>query len=179
MDPHAPSLRYAHPLRRSVAYLVDGIVAGALIFLTITIVTALFGPTVRLDADSADGLAVDRGRAFLNAVMGILIGGLYFIGSWIRSGRTVGDALFGVRVASVEGERLLSVRESVIRWVAIGAPLTLLSPVVRGSAGLVAALTVVTVAWALILLVTTIVDRRHRGLHDRLARSVVVRGPAK
>jgi uncharacterized RDD family membrane protein YckC len=178
MDPGTTPPQYAHPLRRLVAYVVDGIIVAALIFLVLTLVTLLLGPTVRFDDSSADGLAVDRGRALLNAILGVLIGAVYFIGSWVRSGRTVGGALFDLRVASADGERLLSVGGSVIRWVALGAPLVLVSPVVRGSPGLVTALTIVTVAWALLLLVTTILDKRHRGLHDRLARSVVVRASA-
>ena len=171
-------LRYAHPLRRAVAYLVDGVVVAALIFVVITIVTLLLGPTVRLDPDSSDGLVVDNGRSIVNGVLGVLIGAAYFVGAWARSGRTLGNVLLDMQVASVDGERLLSVGRSVVRWVAIGGPLALLSPIVRGSAGPVTALTLVMVVWVAVLLISTIVDRQHRGLHDRIAGSVVLRGPA-
>src|SRR6185295_9917280 len=116
MDQGPAALRYAHPVRRAVAYLVDGMVVAALIFVAITIVTVLFGPTVQLDADVADGLVVDRGRSVLDAVVGVLIGAVYFVGSWARTGRTVGNMLLDLHVVSVDGERLLSLVGSVIRW---------------------------------------------------------------
>jgi uncharacterized RDD family membrane protein YckC len=170
--------RYAHPVRRVIAYLVDGLIVGALVFLVVTVMTVLFGPTVRFDDSSTNGLIVDRARAITNAVVGVLVGALYFVGSWIRTGRTVGAAVFDLRVVAVDGTRRLSVAEAVIRWIAIGAPFALLSPIVRGSATLVSSLTLATIVWSVVLLVTTIVDRRHRGIHDRLARSIVIRGPA-
>ena len=178
MDQGPAALRYAHPVRRAVAYFVDGIVVAALVFLAVTVMTVLFGPTVRFDDSSTSGLIVDRGRAAANTIVAVLVGALYFIGSWVRTGRTVGAALLDLHVASVSGERLLSVGEAAIRWIVIGAPLALLSPIVRGSPRLVAGLTLVTIAWAVVLLVTTIVDGRHRGLHDRVAGSVVLRGAA-
>jgi uncharacterized RDD family membrane protein YckC len=178
MNQDTKSPRYAHPFRRVIAYVVDGVVVAALIFLALTLVTLLLGPTVRFDDSSTSGLTVDRGRAVGNAVVGVLVGGLYFVGSWIRTGRTVGAVLFDLHVASANGGRRLSVGEAVVRWIAIGAPLALSSPIVRRSPVMVATLTLATVAWAVLLLSTTIVDARHRGLHDRLARSVVLRGRA-
>ena len=174
----ASSTRYAHPVRRVAAYLVDGIVVGALVLGIVTVMTVLFGPTVRFDDASTTGLIVDRGRAAANAVLAVLASAVYFVGSWVRSGRTLGAAVLDLRVAAADGTRHLSVAEAIVRWIAIGAPFALLSPIVRGSASLVTSLTLLTIAWSAVLLVTTIVDRRHRGIHDRLARSIVIRGRA-
>ncbi|HEV8696218.1 MAG TPA: RDD family protein [Candidatus Limnocylindrales bacterium] len=171
----ADHVRYAHPIRRLVAYLVDGLVVAGLIFVAGSIATVILGPTVRFDVDGPDGLVLDRSRAVVNAILGTAISALYFVASWTRAGRTPGQALCNLRVAAVGDGSRLSVRDAVVRWVALGAPVALVSLVVRGSPAATAALTLAAAGWSAVLLVTTIFERRHRGLHDRLARSIVIR----
>ena len=170
------SLRFAHPVRRILAYLLDGLLLVVVIFAAAVVATAILGPTVRFDSGvDAGGVVVDAGRTYINAVVGTLISALYFIGSWCRSGRTPGQAVFGIRVGHVEDGSLLGVPAAIVRWAALGAPIALASPFAREVPGAGARLTLGVGVWLIALLVTTVVDRHNRGLHDRLSGSAVFR----
>ena len=79
----------------------------------------------------------------------------YFVTFWSATGQTPGDRVMGILVISADGERRLRPRRSVVRLV-----------------GMVLAALPCFAGYLLIL-----VDDRRRGLHDRLARTVVVYVP--
>ena len=97
--------------------------------------------------------AHDLARAAASAYLVVLPAMLavYCTVFWALAGRTPGMAVLGLRVVSTHGE-----------------PLSWLSALVRG---VVLAYFPIGALWALI-------DRRHQAVHDKLARTVVVRVPS-
>jgi uncharacterized RDD family membrane protein YckC len=75
----------------------------------------------------------------------------YFVAFWSTTGQTPGNRLLGIRVRPVAGDRLRP-RRSLLRF-----------------AGLTLAAIPLGAGFLLILF-----DKRRRGLHDRIARTVVV-----
>jgi uncharacterized RDD family membrane protein YckC len=167
---------YGGATRRIAAYLVDGVLVGVMIFAATLILNVLLGPTLTIDRSTAvPRLVVNETRTAINALSGVAIGGAYFVGSWALLGQTRGERLFGLRVERADAAGILGVRDSVIRWVALGGPIGLLSLVAREVFGGGFALTVAIAAWFLLLWASTVMDGRKRGIHDRLAGSVVIR----
>ena len=74
------------------------------------------------------------------------------------------------------GEERLPLSSAVVRWLLLAAPFGLASvavTIVAGVADLVVAVAVS--AWYVVLLVTTARHPAKRGLHDRLARTIMVK----
>jgi len=171
----ATTRMYAGTARRAIAYLVDGIVVGVIIFVVAVLLNVLLGPTLTFDRTaSVPRLVVDDGRTVINALCGVAVGAAYFIGSWVRLGQTPGQRLFRLRVERAADGQLLGVGGSAIRWIALGGPIGLLSLAARDAAGGGTLLTLAVGAWFLALLVSTTRSRDGQGIHDRLAGSVVI-----
>jgi len=166
-------LAYADAASRLVAYVVDSIVVAILIFAVALVLTRLLGPTLLIGSAGVPRVSVDHARALLNSIVAAGIGTFYFVGTWMRFGATPGQALLGIRVRRVDGGRL-GIGPAVLRWALLGAPIGLL--VVGVLPALPASIVLAAVAlWDVVLLVTTALDDRKRGLHDRLAGSVALR----
>ena len=78
---------------------------------------------------------------------------LYFAGTEARTGRTIGKSLFGIRVVASDYSKSAG-REAIIRNLVLVVPL-------------VAAIAAVSVLFD---------PSAHRGIHDRLARTIVIAG---
>lgn len=140
---------------RFAAYIIDGLLVGLLFGLVIGVLTAFM---------SGSGTAL----ALAYTVVGLGIYFLYFVGFWTGDGKaTLGMRLFKLQVANAADGKRLELGPAVIRWLALGYFLDVLLfvPV----AGLV------SLIWSIVLLITTNNDPMHQGLHDRWAKSVVVR----
>ncbi|MBP1705481.1 MAG: hypothetical protein H6Q36_1220 [Chloroflexi bacterium] len=176
-----------HPaamVRRGLAYAADTILLGLVYIVFTEALDAAFGPLAvvspegdRLIATEAQPLRV----AFTLAVI-LVIDAAYFAGSWALAGATPFQRLARIEVRPVEGP-VAAVGESVVRletgdalrrWAVMA-----LLPLCAGLLGSSAALPLEPVAafdaaWTLGLLVTVLLDGRRRGVHDRIAGSIVV-----
>ena len=160
--PGAPGLIYAGVMPRTIAWIADVIVIGVVSLLILGILTTIIvGPPS--GPDPALTLIVWIGIA--------VIGGVYFIGFWTGGRRaTLGMRLFKLQVGFVATGEPLTLRQAVLRVAALGVPLWPLVaiPAITVVSGLV------LVVWPIVLLVSTAVNPRRRGLHDRAAWSAVV-----
>lgn len=96
----------------------------------------------------------------------------YFIAGWRTSHQaTPGLRLLGLRVVHATEGRTLAMGEAVRRYAFLYGPAAVLA-LLPGPAGATSALSLL---WVAVLLITTIADPRHQGLHDRAAPSVVLR----
>ena len=167
-------LAYAEASSRLVAYLIDGVLVGIAIFIVAFALSRLLGPT---QIASADGLrpVVDQGRALVNVVVATALSGVYFVGCWLGLRGTVGQRLLGmVVVRESDGERLRP-GQALTRWFLLGAWWGVLGALLLSVSLATWFIAFAIVVWDLVLLWTTARDGRKRGLHDRVAGSVVHR----
>ena len=196
------SLPLAAPIaplgRRSAAYLVDSLVIGVAYLVLGILFDSIFGPLV---AATADGqalvvVAVNPLRVALELTATLVVDALYFAGCWSRWGATPGQRVLRIRVlleratgsagagpagagpAAADSAHdtpvALPLEAAGRRW-AVLAVLPIATGSLAGSGAIdVSVLTVVNGAWFLLLLVSTAADPLRRGLHDRVAGTIVV-----
>jgi len=95
----------------------------------------------------------------------------YSVASWRIGGATPAQRLLGLRVLDATEPRLLSWPRSAVRWFALFG-WTFLGAASNGTDGL----TLAAALWVVILLLSQVSGDGRQGYHDRLARSLVVRG---
>jgi uncharacterized RDD family membrane protein YckC len=165
---------------RGIAWVLDGLLVGlipAALSLTLIDWSAFIDEVVRSVRDQGGGeppvvaLPVTP-EVLLVTLIGVGISFVYLVGLWTSGGQaTVGMRGLRMRVVDATTGRGLSLAAAVRRWFALGGPLSLLA-VLPGLEGLIG---IVGLALPFVLLLSTIADDRHQGLHDRVASSVVIR----
>ena len=151
---------------RLAAWILDGIIGFFLIFL----LAIAFGIVVAIVSTDATSLP---DWVILVAVIAFYY--VYFVGFWTGGGKaTPGMRLFKLQVANAADGKRLSIEAASIRWLALGYAIALISliPILSAASSLA------TVIWSIVLLITTSQHAMHQGLHDRWAKSVVVRPEA-
>ncbi len=164
------SMGDAYPIARlwprTAAWFVDGVAVAVVQVLVMGVVAGAMGGGVVV--------ATLPGYQLANVAVGLGVGFLYLVGLWTGGGRaTLGMRLFGLQVGNAADGASLNLRQAVIRWAALGNPISALAgfDVLSGAAMLILAL------WYLVLLVSTSNDQWRMGLHDRLAESLIVARP--
>jgi uncharacterized RDD family membrane protein YckC len=161
---------------RLVAYVLDALIIAIVIYLVALALRAVIGPTIRItDVDGVPRVRVDRLRSVVDAVSGTTVTGLYFVVSWLRLGGTPMQRLVGARVERTDDGGRLHLGQAIGRWLLLGAPFGLISVLLVPEPLLGAILALAIAVWYAVLFITTARGRRKRGLHDRVAGSVVVR----
>ena len=160
--PGARGLIYAGVIPRTIAWFLDSFLIGmtSLVVLGVLIAVIVGGP--------------QQGDAALSVIAWIgiaVIATVYFIGFWTGPRRaTPGMRLLKLQIGFVATGEPLSVRQAVLRVAAIGIPLWPLIAIPQ--IGVISG--TVLLIWPVVLLVSTAVNARRRGLHDRAAWSAVV-----
>jgi uncharacterized RDD family membrane protein YckC len=139
------------PLRVGYAGLVTRALAIAIDVLVIDALAILIGGAIQLIAS----LLGHQGtlsplQALIGGVAWLLWGALYFVLFWALTGQTPGDRVMGIRVLSVTSDRI-HIRQAFLRF---GAMLLAALPLGAG-------------------FLPVLVDDQRRGLHDRIAKTVV------
>jgi hypothetical protein len=171
----SPAYVYADVPNRLIGILIDGALLSLVIFLGAVALSALFGPVVRIDLDSYS-VSVDQGLAVANAVVNVVVGGVYFVGSYTLLRASPGHRVLAMELRDATGLNRVTLGSALVRWLLLAAPLgiaAVLTTLVTGSAQLLADLAVL--GWYLVLLVTTARSPAKQGLHDRLARTIMVK----
>lgn len=169
---------YATVPDRLAALLLDAVVLSVLAFVAALVVSLALGPAVELDGGAesvGDAVQTDRGVAVVDALLVAALGALYFAGSWRRSGRTPGQRVLGLRVASADGAGLTT-GQALVRWLLVAAPFSAAAVLATASSALDGPVLPALVAvWYLVLLATTVRSPTSRGLHDRIAGTAVAK----
>jgi len=145
---------YAGPISRLGAFLIDVVILILVVGLISAFVSStlnLFGLTDLLHNFLRSGGPLATALLIFVALFNFLVIAVYFVGGWHLAGTTVGDALMGLRVVSVSGERV-SLWRSIMRLIGF-----VLSAVVL----------FIGFIWALF-------DSRRQGWHDKLGGTVVI-----
>lgn len=136
--------RYVGLVTRAIAFGIDAAIVDGVALLTAAVVSLTF--SVLSLPDELNKVAIAGGGvAFLLWAAG------YFVTFWSTTGQTPGNRVLRIRVRTTSGGRMLP-RRAFLRFV--GVTLAAL-PLFAG-------------------FLPVLVDDRRRGLHDRLARTVVV-----
>jgi uncharacterized RDD family membrane protein YckC len=105
----------------------------------------------------------------------LAVSAAYFAGAWVLFGATAGMRLLGLRVGTETDARPLGPRHALVRWLIVGIPALLVSLAFYVPNAIALILAGLGVAWLLLLLYTMVQGSTKQALHDRLARSIVVR----
>ena len=160
--PGGRGLIYAGVIPRTIAWFLDGFLIGltSLMVLGILIAVIVGSP--------------QQGDAALSVIAWIgisVIATVYFMGFWTGPRRaTPGMRLLKLQIGFVATGEPLTGRQAALRVVALGIPLWPLIAVPQIGVVSAAALLV----WPVVLLVSTAMNARRRGIHDRAAWSAVV-----
>ena len=186
MDAHAAA-PVAALWRRSAAYIVDSLIVGIAYLLVGVLFDALFGPLVETTPDGTAlvVVAVEPLRVALELAVTLAIDGFYFAGSWSRWGASPAQRILRVRVQLARGvpqplsTESLPTEAAWRRWAILAVGPIALGSLAASGALDIDVLLVLNGSWFLVLLVSTVVDPLRRGLHDRVAGTVVVSVPAR
>jgi hypothetical protein len=166
--------------RRSLAWLVDVVMVTVLIFVGVGIVDAAFGPTVRIQPEATalqDVMSADVGRVVLNALLATGLSAAYFVIPWAFLGGSPAQLALRMRVRGRTDAETLPVGRALARWILLFPPFATISALTAGMPLLGAFVWGTAVVWYFVLLLTTARSDTNQGLHDRIARSVVRKGP--
>lgn len=168
---------YADVPNRFIAFVLDVVVVSIVVFVGAVVLSAVFGPVVHYHPGARhldERITVNDARALTDSVMSVVVSAAYFVVPWSRGRGTLGQRLLGLEVGSASGAPL-GTRRAAVRWLVLLAPLSVagiiwaVSPV--GAAALLAA----TALWYLGIASTTARGAEKRGMHDRIAGTVVTK----
>jgi uncharacterized RDD family membrane protein YckC len=174
--------------RRSAAYVADSLVIGLVYIALGVLFDSIFGPLVEATPDglSLVVVAVNPLRVALELTATLAVDALYFAGCWCRWGATPAQRVLGLRVClehaggSAPGASLvLPVEAAGRRWAVLAILPIAVSSLSASGAVDVSVLALVNSAWYLVLLVSAATDPLRRGLHDRVAGTIVVPVPRR
>ena len=135
---------YVGLVTRAIAFALDALLINIVAVVTAAVVLLAFS-IVTIPEDLRKVAVAIGGALYLLWIVG------YFVTFWATTGQTPGDRALRIRVRPVRGERLLP-RRALLRFIG----LTL------------AAIPLFAGFWIILF------DDERRGLHDRLARTLVV-----
>jgi uncharacterized RDD family membrane protein YckC len=170
---------YADVPNRAIGYIIDVIIIGIVTFIVNMILTPLTGPTATFvpGADPNNPFAavnVNTTAVVIQAIVGTILNGIYFVGSWITWRATPGQRILGMQVGNETDGATLTMNQAITRWVLLGAPFGI-AQAFTGVSGLTALIGLAALIWLIALLVTTAQSPTKQGLHDRHAHTVVVK----
>jgi RDD family len=166
----------AGTFRRFLAWLLDLLAVTALVFVAVTLIDAVIGPTVEIRPDAATlpaTVAVDRARLAFDAVVATGLSAAYFVVPWTLVGASLGQLALRIRVRRAGSDETLPVGRATARWLLLFPPVATVSAFTIGVPHLGWFLWGGLALWYAILFLTTAGSITRQGLHDRLARSVV------
>ncbi len=137
----------AEPWRRIVGFVVDWMI---LVMVALVIISAL-----GIDLGDRDALRLPTSARLVQG----LVGAAYYIGFTVSRGQTPGKMLIGTRVVMERTARIPGLGPSALRWAVPGVFVFLPG---------VSIISAVIYGWLLF-------DTLRRGLHDKAAKTVVVR----
>ena len=165
--PGARGLIYAGVIPRTVAWFLDSFLIALTSLVVLGILIAIIVGSPQQEA----GRPGDAALSVIAWIGIVVIATVYFMGFWTGPRRaTPGMRLLKLQVGFVATGEPLTVRQAAIRVVALGIPLWPLIAVPQ--IGVISG--TLLLVWPVVLLVSTAVNARRRGIHDRAAWSAVV-----
>ena len=163
---------------RAAGFAIDAVLLAIVSLVALTALSLAHGPVVevRRTGDVIGTVRVDQGLLVLDTLAICALSALYFAGSWVRWGATIGQRGLGISLRpadSADGPPGLRWGPAIVRWLALGAPIWVAAGLADGNTrwGLWSA----GVLWYAVLGVSVSAGSSLTGIHDRLAGAVAVR----
>jgi hypothetical protein len=167
---------FASIFRRSLAWIVDVVLVTALVFGGVSIVDVVLGPAVSFRPEAptlSDTVVVDRGDVAVEALFATVLSAAYFVIPWALLGASPAQLALRIRVRGDAGGETLPVGRAIARWILLFPPFATISALAAGVPLLGWFVWGTALAWYVVLLLSTARSASNRGLHDRLAGTVV------
>lgn len=163
-----PGLVFADVYTRFAAYFLDSVILSA----AISIPPALLGLYDYASAYPPEPMP--RAIFVGTSIFALAIQAAYFLWFWTGGRRaTPGQRAFNVQVGNAFDGQPLTMSQAVARWLGLGYWVTLLT--LLPFFGLAVAAYAIGIVWFLILGISIVLSPTRQGIHDRLARSALVR----
>jgi uncharacterized RDD family membrane protein YckC len=165
---------------RIIAFVLDVIALAVVGMLLAIIVGGVFGglvsggETVGGSLDSPGG-DLNIGAFVIVGIVAVAISFAYFTYSWVVLRSTPGMRLLGLRIGDERDGHPISWDQALVRWLIVGVAATLVTFAVYVPSLLGLLLAALGFGWLLVLLYSMTRSPTKQGLHDRTARTILVR----
>ncbi len=174
-EPGPAGFYFADVPNRIIAHIIDLILLALVGFILALALGGLFGGlTTSASLDSAGG-DLNTGAFVAVSLAQLAVSFAYFAYFWTASRATSGMKLLGLQIGDETDGHSIDWNQATIRWLILGIPsiLSTFASYVSNDLGLI--LSVVGLAWLIILLYSVAKSPTKQGLHDRYARTIVVK----
>lgn len=164
-----PGLVFADAYSRFAAYILDGVVLAALT----SIPPAILG-LYDYPATTYPPPPMARATFIGTTIFSVAVQAAYFLWFWTAGRRaTPGQRVFGIQVGNAFDGRPLTMTQAIARWLAMGWWLEVL--VLLPFLGVAIAAYAATGIWFVVIALSIVISPTKQGIHDRIARSALVR----
>lgn len=164
-------LVYADVPNRVIAYIIDAII--------LAIIGAVLGAilgAIGLSPISVNGLAISYNyvASIILAIIGLVIGGAYFVYMWTTSRATIGMKLLSLQIGNSGDGATLTMEQAIKRFLVLSGP-GVLAQVFAPLPLIGLLISLLALGWVIFLLVTTAQSPTKQGFHDKFANTQVVK----
>lgn len=163
---------YADVPNRIIAYIIDFIIVFVAL-LIVAIVVAAIVPATTLGAGFT--LAANPAFALIYGLLAAIVSAAYFIYTWVAMRGTPGMKVLGMQLGHEADGRTITYQQALTRWAVLFGPFLVADIVGRFALNLGLILQLVGIIWFIVLLITTAQSPTKQGLHDRYAKTMVVK----
>ncbi|MEA2621317.1 MAG: hypothetical protein QOH61_227 [Chloroflexota bacterium] len=162
---------YADVPNRIIAYIIDFIILF-IVQLIVAIIAAIVAPATTLSGLTA---VANPTFALIYGILAALVTAGYFIYTWVAMRGTIGMRLLGMQIGNETDGRTITYQQAAIRYLFLYGPFLIADILGRFALGLGLVLQLLGLIWFIVLLVTTAQSPTKQGLHDRYAKTMVVK----
>jgi uncharacterized RDD family membrane protein YckC len=160
---------------RIIAYIIDVIILAIIGSVVTLLVVGVFGDIVSLASIDSAGGDVNLGAWLALTIIQLAISLAYFGYFWSVQRGTPGMKMLGLQIGDESDGHSIDWNQAFIRWLVLGIPSILATFASYVSAGLGFILSIVGLLWLIVLLYTIAQSPTKQGLHDRYARTIMVK----
>lgn len=160
---------YADVPNRAIAYIVDAVILFIALFIIIALSTAIFG------VDTIVGKFQSTTSLLVAAILWGLVSAAYFIYSWTAMRGTPGMKVLGMQIGNEQDGSTIPMNQAVLRYVVLFGPAVAAQLINAFAPGIGIILNLLAFIWFIALLVTTAQSPTKQGIHDKQARTMVVK----
>ena len=169
---------YADVPNRIIAYIVDLIVLAIVNVVVALVIGGLLGGivTTTTGADGFESIVqLNLGALLVVSLVSLALSLAYFGYFWTAQRGTPGMKLLGLQIGDERDGHSIDRDQALVRWLILGIPsiLSTFASFVSDSLGFI--LSLVGLIWLVVLLYTIAQSPTKQGLHDRYARTIMVK----